>query len=78
MDSDTSPIRRLTRSTTDKQLTGISGGLGAYFDIDPVLVRIGFVTATVLTGGCALVAYVAMVFIVPKDTDAPTMHPVAA
>ena len=35
----------LTRSSTDKKLGGVSGGLGAYFGIDPVLVRIGFVVA---------------------------------
>lgn len=80
MKSDTSPTRRLTRSTTDTKLAGVSGGLGAYFDVDPVLFRIGFAVTTLLSGA-GLVAYVAMLFLVPKDTEAATvvaMHPVAA
>ena len=35
--NSTSP-RTLTRSTTDRKISGISGGLGEYLGIDPVLV----------------------------------------
>src|SRR5215212_6375234 len=51
--------RSLTRSTTDKQIGGVSGGLGAYLGVDPLLIRIGFVV-TALTSGIGLLAYVAM------------------
>ena len=65
----TSP-RILTRSTTDKKISGVSGGLAAYFGIDPLLVRIGFVAATLATGA-GLVAYLALFALVPTDDAVP-------
>jgi phage shock protein C len=32
--------KKLYRSTTDKMIFGVCGGLGEYFTIDPVIVRI--------------------------------------
>jgi phage shock protein PspC (stress-responsive transcriptional regulator) len=58
--------RRLTRSSSDKVLGGVSGGLGRYFDIDPIIFRIGFVVLT-LAGGAGFVAYVAAWLLVPAD-----------
>jgi phage shock protein C len=61
MHSDTSHTapRPLTRSTTDKPLTGVAGGLGEYFSVDPKLVRVGFVVTTLLSGA-GLIAYLAL------------------
>ena len=70
--NSTSPqtsIRSLTRSTTDKKLAGVSGGLGAYLGLDPILIRVGFVVTT-LASGVGLVAYLALLLLVPAD-DAP-------
>jgi phage shock protein C len=61
--------RRLFRSTTDKRLAGVCGGLAEYFDIDPLLVRIGFVVAA-LAGGPGLIAYVILWIAVPKAPPA--------
>ena len=33
--------RRLTRSSSDRVIAGVAGGLGRYFDIDPIIFRIG-------------------------------------
>ncbi|MDE3078373.1 MAG: PspC domain-containing protein, partial [Chloroflexota bacterium] len=46
--------RRLTRSQHERMWAGVCGGLSEYFDIDPVLVRLFWVVATVLTAGLAL------------------------
>ena len=35
--------KRLTRSTTHRMLTGLCGGIGEYFNIDPTIVRVLFV-----------------------------------
>jgi phage shock protein PspC (stress-responsive transcriptional regulator) len=59
--------KRLTRSTNDRYIGGVSGGLGAYFDIDPTLVRVGWIVSTLITGGAAILGYVAMMAVVPKD-----------
>ena len=58
--------RRLTRSSSDKVLGGVAGGLGRYFDIDPIIFRIGFVVLT-LAGGAGLLAYGAAWLFVPAD-----------
>src|SRR4051794_41902236 len=49
--------RRLVRSSSDQVLGGVAGGLGRYFDIDPIIFRIGFVVLT-LAGGAGFIAYV--------------------
>jgi phage shock protein C len=41
---------RLYRSRKDKMVAGVAGGLAEYFDIDPVIVRIVFIAAALLTG----------------------------
>jgi phage shock protein PspC (stress-responsive transcriptional regulator) len=61
---DVPGARTLTRSTTDKHVWGIAGGLGRYFGIDPVIVRIGF-ALSVLIGGLGVLAYVALALFVP-------------
>jgi phage shock protein PspC (stress-responsive transcriptional regulator) len=58
--------RRLTRSSSDQVLGGVAGGLGRYFDIDPIIFRIGFVVLT-LAGGAGFIAYVAAWLLVPAD-----------
>ena len=64
---NTTPPQRLTRSSTDKYISGISGGLGEHFGVDPTLVRVGWVFATLVTGGAALLAYAALLVFVPRD-----------
>ena len=68
MNSD-SP-RKLTRSTSDKVLGGVAGGLAEYFDIDANLVRVGWIVATLCTGVAPL-AYLAIALIVPRDDHMP-------
>ena len=58
--------RRLTRSSSDRVLGGVAGGLGRYFDIDPIIFRIGFVVLT-LAGGAGVLAYLAAWLLVPAD-----------
>jgi phage shock protein PspC (stress-responsive transcriptional regulator)/predicted membrane protein len=62
------PVRRLTRSSTDKLIGGVSGGLGRYFGVDPILFRIAFVVLT-FAGGVGALAYVGLLAFVPADDD---------
>jgi phage shock protein C len=62
--------RILTRSSSDRMIGGVAGGLGEYFGIDPVIVRVGFVVATLLSGVGA-VAYVALLAFAKSDDHAP-------
>ena len=60
--------KRLKRSTTDVWLGGVCGGIAEYLDIDPTLVRIGYV---VLSLGSAafpgLLIYLILWMIMPKE-----------
>ncbi|HET6924520.1 MAG TPA: PspC domain-containing protein [Candidatus Saccharimonadales bacterium] len=58
--------RRLYRSDTDKRLSGVCGGIGEYFDIDPTLVRLAWVVLTVLSGIVpGIIAYIIMAVVMP-------------
>ena len=67
--SPTSRPDRLTRSTADKKLTGVAGGLARYFDVDPLLVRVGFAVSLLFSGVGAIV-YLTLLALLPTDTGA--------
>lgn len=53
----------LYRDTDDQKIGGVCSGLARYFDVDPLLVRVGFV-ATLVFGGAALIAYLLLWWLV--------------
>src|SRR6187397_3166492 len=61
-------VRRLTRSSSDKLIGGVAGGLGRYFGVDPILFRIAFVVLT-FAGGVGILAYIGLLAFVPADDD---------
>src|SRR5438477_9041266 len=61
--------RRLTRSSEDRVIAGVCGGIGGYVGIDPVVVRLIFIVL-LFFGGAGVIAYGAAWLIVPRD-DAP-------
>lgn len=61
------PTSRLTRSTTDRMIAGVCGGLAEYFDLDPTLVRVGFVLLSILSAAFpGLIVYIILAFVVPE------------
>jgi phage shock protein C len=61
--------RRLYRSYDDRVLAGVAGGMAETYDLDPALVRIGWVVLALLTGGTILVAYIVIALVVPLAPD---------
>jgi phage shock protein PspC (stress-responsive transcriptional regulator) len=58
----------LYRHPSDKLIGGVCGGLGDYLRIDPTLVRILWVVATITTGGGGFLAYLALWLLLPVGT----------
>jgi len=64
------PLRRLMRSQTEKKIFGVCGGVGVYVGLDPTVIRLIFVVATFATGGAAILVYLLMALLVPKESPA--------
>lgn len=59
--------KNLYRSKKNRILAGIFGGLGEYFDIDPTVLRLGWLLVFVFTGIFpGFLAYIIAIFIVPS------------
>jgi phage shock protein PspC (stress-responsive transcriptional regulator) len=68
--------RRLYRSADDRLVAGVAGGLAAYLDVDPVIVRIIWFLSMLLTGTATLWIYLIMIVVVPLEpTEWPPQSP---
>ena len=63
-------VKKLHRSTSDRMIAGICGGLGEYFGIDSTLVRLIFVFGAIFTGSALFWAYIIMLIVVPEEPQA--------
>ena len=58
--------KRLYKSSTDKKVCGVCGGIANYFDVDPTMIRLIWVIFT-LAGGSGLIAYIIAAIIMPDE-----------
>ena len=65
--------KQLYRSTDQRMIYGVCGGLGEYFDVDPNLVRVIF-ALLLFFGGSGILLYVALAVILPDESKLD-MHP---
>jgi len=64
-------MKELYKSKDKKVFCGVIGGVGEYFQVDPTILRLGYVIACFLTGIMPLViVYVIACFIVPEPSKA--------
>src|SRR5918992_3724403 len=61
--------RRLVRARSGRMIGGVCAGLGRYFNVDPIIFRIGAVVL-VFVGGAGLLAYLAALLLVPAEDAA--------
>lgn len=59
--------KQLFRSRDERMISGVCGGLGKYFDIDPTIIRLIFVFGALVTGSGLFWAYLIMMLIVPEE-----------
>ena len=63
---ESNSYRRLTRSTTDRKIAGVCGGLAKYLNVDPTVVRIIFLIA-LICGSIGFWAYLIVWIAAPED-----------
>ncbi len=62
------PLTPLRRSTSDRLIGGVCGGIGRRYGIDPVVLRVVFVVG-ILVSGVGLLVYLALWLLLPTDQD---------
>jgi phage shock protein C len=65
MEAQTPNRRRLTRSDSNRMVGGVAGGLAEYLDVDPTIVRLALVLATLVTGPGVPLLYAIAWFVIP-------------
>ena len=60
--------KRLYKSNRNKMIDGVCGGVAEYFDIDPTLVRLGWVLFCAM-GGSGLLVYIIAAVIIPRNPE---------
>lgn len=68
-------MRILYKSDKNKVLSGVLGGLGEYYNVDPTILRLGFLIIVLMSGLFpGVIAYIIAVFIVPSKPVVHHMH----
>ncbi len=63
--------RRLRRSSQDRMVSGVAGGVAEYFEVDAVIVRLAFVLGTVFGAGVGLLIYIVAWIVMPGSEGRP-------
>jgi len=61
--------RKLYRDPDDRVLGGVCSGLGIFFNIDPIIIRLIFVLLVFLGAGSSLIIYLILWIVVPKAAN---------
>lgn len=61
--------KRLYKLEYEKKIDGVCGGIAEYFNIDPAVVRLGWVLLTLVSAGAGIVGYIAAAVIMPSESD---------
>lgn len=68
MENNANP-KRLYRSD-NKMLCGVCAGIAEYFNIDPTIVRVGYVALSIFSAGFpGLVLYLILLLVMPQKAD---------
>lgn len=55
------------RSRADRKISGVCGGLAAYFNIDSTIVRLAWILLTIASKGLGVLIYIIFIFIFPEE-----------
>jgi len=63
-------MKRLYKSKDNKVLSGVIGGIGQYFDVDPVILRVAWVVLVALSGFMpGVAAYFLAILVMPEKLE---------
>src|SRR6266568_4082377 len=65
---------RLERSTTNRVVAGVCGGIAEYLQVDATLVRVFFVIGTIITGGLGLLGYIILIVLMSQPGKPPPIR----
>jgi phage shock protein C len=64
----TNEVKKLYRSKTSRVFAGVCGGLGDYFGVDPVVIRVFLMLLVILSGFMpGVLAYIIAAFLIPLE-----------
>ncbi|MBX8935547.1 PspC domain-containing protein [Enterococcus hulanensis] len=66
--------KRLTKSHTNRMLTGTIAGIAEYFEIDPTIARVIFVFLNFILAGTPILLYILLVLIIPKANNGESAY----
>ena len=58
--------KRLYRSTKDRMIGGVCGGIGEYLEVDPTAIRVAYALLTRFTAFCGVILYPILWIIIPE------------
>lgn len=61
---------QLTKSDTDRMVSGVCGGLADYLHVDPAMVRLAWVMLTIASFGLGTIAYILLTLVLPEPANA--------
>ena len=61
--------KRLYRSSDNKIIFGVCGGIGEYLNVDPTIVRLIWLLCSVASCGTGLLVYIVAAIVIPEDND---------
>lgn len=59
--------KKLYKSRVNKMVAGVCGGIGEYFNLDPMVIRVAWILFCA-AGGSGFLAYVVAAVLMPEDT----------
>lgn len=69
----TQEVKKLYRSTENRMIAGVAGGVAEYFSVDPVLIRLLWVLS-IFIGGSGLLVYILAWLIIPEGMHPPDFN----
>ena len=66
--SEVSSFNQFYRSTDNKIIAGVCGGMGDFFNIDPLIIRILFLALALVGLGTGIILYIILWIVIPKKS----------